>query len=85
MKGEGGQEPGERSVLAAILLFTLIVFSLSAIYGTNVKSECLRCGYPDHIVYMNVGYCLRIEDGTEVVVSVDNACPRRVEQGKEKE
>lgn len=71
-------------VICIILVFTGGLLFIDGTSHANVKGQCLRCGYPKHVVHMNVGYCIRMESGSEIIVPVDEACPRRVEQGKEK-
>jgi hypothetical protein len=75
--------------VGAIAICIILVFTGGFLFAdgglhADVKGQCLKCGYPDYIMHIGVGYCTRLEHGTEVVVPVGEACPQRVEQGKEK-
>ena len=70
--------------MIGIVLFIVFMFAwivVDSINESNVRSQCLECGYPDYIVHAGNGYCVRVGS---VVVPVDEACPRRVRQGEEK-
>ena len=76
-------------IAALVVIFALWKGALEdaiapAIMSREVKGLCLECGYPKHVVHDGVGYCLRIEAGYDVIVPVEEACPRRVEQGRGK-
>ena len=45
----------------------------STLYA-DTRGACLECGYPDSTVHDDIGYCIRLENGTEIVVPVDKAC-----------
>jgi hypothetical protein len=43
---------------------------------TDVKNQCLRCGYPDVTHDDEFWYCLKLESGTDIVRRLDEACER---------
>ena len=67
--------------LVAIIVLVVCVTADSIILEEDARHACLECGYPNYIVHNRNGYCVRVGS---VVVPVEEACPRRVEQGKEK-
>ena len=75
-------------ILALTILITLFVLGIASIPSTigkiinpplnhkAVRGLCLECGYPDYQISNENSYCIRLEGGTEIVVSMENACDR---------
>jgi hypothetical protein len=69
-------------IIMVAILALLIALAIDEVVTSNrIYNRCRECGYPSYIKYEGNGYCVRVGS---VVVPVDEACSRRIEQGKEK-
>lgn len=63
-------------ILVLVFLAALILHVFSVPLDIRVADQCIQCGYPDHKVLGGIGYCIRLESGTEIVRPVSEACSR---------
>ena len=64
------------SILVVILAGVFIVNLVFTGMGAAIEGQCLECGYSDYRMHGTDGYCIRMENATEVVVPVEEACQR---------
>jgi hypothetical protein len=65
------------SVVGARILILLTIIMLLAIVSMrinqpNIQGLCMEHGYPDYQIHGDKSYCIRLVDGNQVVINVND-------------
>ncbi len=72
-------------IVSVAVIAVIIGWSVVITAAQDIRDECIVCGYPSHIISGGDGYCIKLEDGTEVVRPVEEACGGKKDRKQDNE
>lgn len=66
---------GARILILLSLIMLAGIISMR-INQPDIRGTCLEHGYPDYVIHGDKSYCVRLLDGNQVVINVDDLEPK---------